>query len=364
MKKKAIKIILTIMIIVLVSFIINTTYSKYYFSNSINGSIITVNKYVRDYSYTGNYQTFLVPYDGVYRIELWGANGGIDPTSPTAYRGSGGAYTAGDISLKKGQRLYFYIGGQPSSNSYDGGWNGGGKADSRRPNFRGYGGGGATDVRILDGAWDDFDGLKTRIMVAAGGVGGYITNPGGGLYGLGNDGSDINYIHLGGRPSQTEGGKPGDTTTYPLSVCQGGEPKGKGSPGSFGKGGDGGLASSGAGSGYFGGGGGYRACHNNGGGISGSGSSYISGHTGCVAVSQYSTVNNVFPIYSGCTTGTTNNSCSINYSKVYFTNTLMISGDGYEWTNVKGGKRAIPSRDGSNNPGNLSSGYARVTQVY
>ena len=87
MKKKAIKIILTIMIIVLVSFVINTTYSKYYFSNSINGSILTVNKYVREYSYTGNYKTFSVPYDGVYRIELWGANGGIDPTSPAAYRG-------------------------------------------------------------------------------------------------------------------------------------------------------------------------------------------------------------------------------------------------------------------------------------
>lgn len=55
------------------------------------------------------------------------------------------------------------------------------------------------------------------------------------------------------------------------------------------------------------------------------GSSYISGHTGCVAIT--SQVDQTPK--SGCTTGTTDNSCSIHYSSKIFTNTLMIDGAVY-----------------------------------
>ena len=30
----------------------------------------------QDFSYTGNYQEYVVPKDGIYKIQLWGAQGG------------------------------------------------------------------------------------------------------------------------------------------------------------------------------------------------------------------------------------------------------------------------------------------------
>ena len=363
MKKKAIKIILTIMIIVLVSFIINTTYSKYYFSNSINGSIITVNKYVRDYSYTGNYQVFDVPYTSKYKIELWGAQGGKDPSASFGYSGSKGAYTSGIISLTKGQKLYIYVGSQGASNGFSGGWNGGGRSYSQGTTvFYGYGGGGATDVRILDGAWNDFDSLKTRIMVAAGGTGGYEASHGGGLTGIYVTGGADNGLNCGKGGTQTAGGAGGDTTSF-TNQCFGGAGKGRASNGGFGYGGDGGESGSGGGGGYFGGGGGFKACNSNGGGIGGGGSSYISGHTGCVAVALTSTPTNIKPRFSWCTTGTTDNTCSINYSTVYFTDTVMIDGNGYSWTNTKGSLTRMYEPNGSSANGHSGNGHARITKM-
>lgn len=65
------------------------------------------------------------------------------------------------------------------------------------------GGGGATDIRLQDGLYDDFDSLKSRIMVAAG-AGAADTNdfgePGGALVGYnssqnrGKGGTQISYI--------------------------------------------------------------------------------------------------------------------------------------------------------------------------
>ncbi len=97
---------------------------------------------------------------------------------------------------------------------------------------------------------------------------------------------------------------------------------------------------SGGGSGYYGGGGGSynSAVVGNGAG----GSSYISGHTGAVAITSAS---NQTPKAS-CETGTTNNDCSIHYSDYYFTDTLMIDGNGYNWSNVKGSLLAMPNPSG------------------
>ena len=77
---------------------------------------------------------------------------------------SRGAYTNGIINLTKGTILYVYVGG---SNGY----NGGGGQSSDRP------GGGATDIRLIEGV--DFNSLKSRIMVAAGGGGHEHGAPGG-----------------------------------------------------------------------------------------------------------------------------------------------------------------------------------------
>lgn len=106
-----------------------------------------------DFDYTGGYQTFIAPAVGYYKFELWGAQGTGDATS-----GRGG-YVSGIKKLNQGDTFYVYVG----SKNAKGGWNGGGKGNST------YGGGGATDIRIVSGDWDNYESLKSRIMVAGGG---------------------------------------------------------------------------------------------------------------------------------------------------------------------------------------------------
>ncbi len=145
--------------------------------------------YQSDYIYKGSYYTFTAPISGTYSIALWGASGG---TWNANYRGKGG-YTYGEIYLEAGTELYVYVGGQGSSSG--GGWNGGGRCLNDDASV-GYGGGGATDVRIVAGAWNNSQSLASRIMVA--GAGGGSDNcaengkggHGGGLSGTAGSGED------------------------------------------------------------------------------------------------------------------------------------------------------------------------------
>ena len=289
-----------------------------------------------------NEYTYTVPYTGNYKIELWGAQGGGTSIG-------NGAYTSGNIDLSEKEKLYFYTGGMGSSNSTQtnsGGYNGGGYSG----NWEGcnsYGGGGSTDVRLSDGSWNDVSGLNTRIMVAAGGAGtgSCVTTTAGHAGGLiGGDGttnhSDYNtaaYLPKGS--TQTETG-----FAYETTVRQGGF----------------GYAIQSNTLGWGGGGGGGYYGGSNGHGTTGSGgSSYISGHTGCVAIASSSSTTPK----SGCTTGTSDNSCSIHYSGKKFTDTVMIDGSGYTWTNTKGSLQQMPKLNGSydNGIGNSGNGVARIT---
>ena len=120
--------------------------------------------------------------------------------------------------------------------------------------------------------------------------------------------------------------------------------------------GDGGInAQSGGGSGFYGGG---LSSHGGGGG----GSSFISGHTGCAAVSAEYDVNPKV----GCESGGTKRSCSEHYSRKVFYNTKMIDGNGYLWTNVIGVQEVMPNPAGgyfASGTGNNGSGYIRITYV-
>lgn len=325
-----------------------------------------VNQYIGtkwNYSTTCTAQTFTAPVTAKYKIELWGAQGGVDVTAP-GYGGSPGAYTSGVIKLTKTQQLHFYIGAQPGSNTFDGGCNGGGNSRSDgATTFHGYAGGGATDVRLSNGIGSSFISLKTRIMVAAGGTGGYVYAPGGGLYGIGLGGTANNNINHGHAPSQTEAGKAGDTTSLSIN-CFYNLPKGKGEDGKFGIGGNGGSSSSGGGGGYFGGGGAFRSCVNNGGGVASSGSSYISGHTGCVAIDRFSTYTSVRPKNSSCSTGTSDRDCSIHYSNLAFTDTVMIDGGGGKWTTSRIATNVqMTEPSGVQRIGHVGNGYARITCI-
>ena len=138
------------------------------------------------YNYTGDVQTFTAPADGVYTLEAWGASGGdgyddsVDRETTSSVAGNGG-YSKGNISLKKGQKIYVFVGGAgkygAGTNRFGGpagGYNGGGDggvADSGS-------GGGMSHISTTNNpattSWNP-DGT----LLAAGGGGG-ADNPGGG----------------------------------------------------------------------------------------------------------------------------------------------------------------------------------------
>lgn len=227
-------------------------------SNRINTKnlVSTIEEELNRYSLTGTEfsptdiqgeaQEYIVPYGkaGWYRIELWGAAGG-----DSSARGGAGAYTSGVIYLEENTILYFYIGTE--GNGTTGGANGGGNA-----NGAGRGGGGATDVRLSAGNWNDNASLNSRIMVAAGGAGaqGNIAGENGGTL---EAGISTNAAY-GKGATQTAGGAGGTSA----------------GAGKFGIGGNGVSNGSGGGGGYYGGGGG--GSNSPGGG----GSSYIQGYAG------------------------------------------------------------------------------------
>ena len=165
------------------------------------------NKNIYKFEYTGSYQEFEAPYTGYYKMECWGAQGG-------SYSGTGGkgAYTSGNIYLKKGQKIYIYV-GQTGDGLQTATYNGGGASGTL---YNGRAGGGATDIRLVSGEWDNFESLKSRIMIAAGGGGSmgasYKCNGGAGGalsgYSGSKGGSGGNYTVAGGA-TQTSGGTAG-----------------------------------------------------------------------------------------------------------------------------------------------------------
>ncbi|HBH0878295.1 TPA: hypothetical protein KR676_001995 [Clostridioides difficile] len=135
---------------------------------------------------------------GKYKLECWGARGGATgtPLSDGFYYGKGG-YSSGELTLKKETTLYLYV-GLDGRKGYS--FNGGGYATS-------CSGGGATDIRLVGGTWDNEQSLLSRIIVAGGGGGCYDAYDGGGGGGLkGGIGRGWN-----GRPTfggtQYEGGR-------------------------------------------------------------------------------------------------------------------------------------------------------------
>ncbi len=282
------------------------------------------------FNYTGKEQIFTVPINGTYKIEAWGAQGG-------GANGGKGGYTKGEIKLNQNDNFYVYVGGTN-------GYNGGGSSSNKS-------GGGATDVRLTTGTFDNFDSLKSRIMVAAGG-GAVTNNDSGALAGnagglVGYDGVAHSYVgstYIGTGASQSSGGKIGSSAT-------------SGTNGTFGIGGTGGVGPGdpnhtgcGGGGGYYGGG--ASAWHAG----SGGGSSYISGHNGCDAISSNSTEGSI-----------THSGQSVHYSGKVFTNTVMIDGAGYAWTNTKGSLQQMPNPSGgyyASGVGHSGNGYARITYLH
>src|SRR5574344_1673527 len=334
------------------------------------------------YDYTGGSQAFTTPCTGTYKFETWGAQGGN--SSSTGGTGGKGAYTSGVLSSNINSIYYLFVGGQGSSATTSaGGYNGGGYNNG----FSQAAGGGATDVRLVNGSYNDATSLNSRIMVSAGGSGsdGYNGNPGGGLNGFVTTGSASTQISSGsGSTSGSFGiGAIGSNTTGAGGGYWGGSSAVitrnswvqcavEGGTCSFAGrkyiryGMDSGNtygffnSSVGCNNTVFGdpNGGVVKACWYASDEIyvAGSGSSYISGYLGSIAISSS---NNRSPRQnaSGVTCTTANASGDVTCSYHY-------SGNIFASTSMNAGNASMPTHDGTSTmTGNAGNGYAKITLV-
>lgn len=210
-----------------------------------------------EFNYTGKEQELVIPLDGVYKLETWGAQGGSG-FSTSAGVGGYGAYSSGNVSLDKGCILYINVGGCGSTSTntkadYSGGYNGGGNSRHwTMNNTYNSPGGGATHIATKSGVLSTLEKFKDEILIVSGGGGGGSSdgkqhsrggNAGGIVGGAGQISSNSDgALGLGG--SQTAGGSYRTySRTNPTS-------------GSFGNGGTcSSVGGSGGGSGFYGGGG-------------------------------------------------------------------------------------------------------------
>ena len=223
-------------------------------------------------NYQGKEEKFVVPKDGLYKLEVWGAQGG---TSNTDYQGGYGGYSTGTINLQENTELFINVGGVGSSGNgtVSGGYNGGGNVTSTNGNSGS--GGGATHIALVSGLLSTLESHKSdnQIIIVSGGGGGgagyysgytsYLAGGSGGGYQTNN------------KSAYTTRVSPSTTTTYgakqEVSVGTTYSWSGRSNKlGTFGKGGDtmGEYEfSSAGGGGYYGGGGSFGV----GGGAGGSG---------------------------------------------------------------------------------------------
>ncbi len=315
----------------------------------------------KEFDYTGSYQVFIAPKTGNYQIELWGASGG---STETGAEGGKGAYTKGTITLNKQDKLYIFVGEEGHhytpqvdyvvSETFNGGGNG-----KQHPWTAAASGGGATDVRLEisdTGNWNDFNSLKSRIMVAAGGGGAFWWNNSGNINGgfggaLNGGNGEIKYDPIEESDNRVLANPIGGTQT------SGGIPNDNKTEESFGKFGIGGnyimndtRTRAGGGSGYYGGGGGVDEGMT---GVSGAGgSSFISGYKGCIAIKKESAADNIIT-NDGCTEESPNITCSYHYSGKVFIDMEMIAGN-----------TEMPTHDGKDKMvGNNGNGYARIKLI-
>ena len=311
--------------------------------NEDNANTITltanweVASYIKDFSYTGSVQTFTVPHNGNYKIELWGSEGG------TTWSSAGGAYTAGNIELNKSENYYVYV-GRSGTEGNDYVFNYGQQVYSKT-------GGGATDIRLTGGSWDNFDSLKSRIMVAGGG---------GGQGGLNSYDSGLPY---GGAAGGLTGYKGGSCIANRETTWPGANDATQTSGQAFGRvintytsSNANSIYNVTGGNGYYSGNyynwtgtGGHSAVSGAGGG-----SSFISGYSGCNAISSSSTQSKI-----------THTNQPNHYSGKVFTSGVMIDGKGCNWSTGSAANCGAnqPQPGGTKTAGHTGNGYARITYL-
>ena len=142
----------------------------------------------QSFAFTGAMQSFTAPQKGIYKLEVWGAQGG---------NGGGlGGYSYGHVLLEKDAVLYVCCGQSgaiSTATTYNGG--GGGRSkyfsftDHYKPTRTGGSGGGATHIATRSGTLAEL-GSTSGLLIAAGGGGGAADGDGlGSSYGTGGTGA-------------------------------------------------------------------------------------------------------------------------------------------------------------------------------
>ena len=187
MKREYKVIMLLILVISIVALVLTSSYALFSFEekgkveNKLVTGVYSSCSYedgtTWNFDYTGGEQTFTVPCDGEYKLETWGAQGGSSfsylPTYTQTAIGTNGAMAILEDSMKNQQKLYINVGGSGENATQSapgkGGYNGGGYGGTFKGISTGYvncgGGGGSTDIRILQ------SDLTSRLIVAGGGAG-------------------------------------------------------------------------------------------------------------------------------------------------------------------------------------------------
>ena len=286
-------------------------------------------------------------------MECWGAQGGNIASGTYSIGGCGG-YTSGVLaSQPKARSFYVFVGKAGQINLLQRSFNGGGAPAASDDNCAQ--GGGATDIRITGGNWNDHASIITRIMVAGGGAGPERETAAGAAGGLSSYDSKNRSNNIATQ-----------TTGYRLG---------------YGENADLNATASGAGGGYWGGvtgdGVGYISTSTTGSPgylSSAGGSSFISGHNGCRSIKtatvkqrtilyNYSPHNSISEDYDDVTFND-NSVCTFNGISYQFNSTEMIDGRGYSWTTSKGAQKAMPKPTGGSyalGGGHTGNGYAKIT---
>ena len=157
------------------------------------------------FAYTGNIQTFQAEKNGIYQLEVWGAQGGNSGSSSAGY----GGYATGVWIAPQNMTLYVVIGGCPANSA--GGYNGGGSATqtaASTTNAYAYGGGGATHIATVTGLLSDLSAYKDtgEILIVAGAGGGRAESIGTGGAGGGYTGKPGTGTYAATGGTQTAGG--------------------------------------------------------------------------------------------------------------------------------------------------------------
>ncbi|MBR3176753.1 InlB B-repeat-containing protein [Candidatus Saccharibacteria bacterium] len=119
------------------------------------------------FGYTGDIQSYIVPYEKRMLYEVWGAQGGDYVNGGNAYPGGAGGYSRGYLTRNLDDQLYI-VNGQKGITGIGYAYNGGGPSTSSVVGS----GGGATHIALESGLLSEFKEKKDKIVMVAGAGGG------------------------------------------------------------------------------------------------------------------------------------------------------------------------------------------------